>query len=153
MCPNCSVSLTLHRGRTAGALPLLRPRDAHARRLRRRASGAYLRLTRLRDGEGRGGRGGRAARGAASSGWTGTARRRRGVLQQTLAAFEQGEIDILVGTQMIAKGHDFPRVTLVGVVDADVGLGHAGLPLGRAHVPAADAGRRPRGARRDWRAR
>ena len=48
---------------------------------------------------------------------------RRGVLQQTLAAFEQGEIDILVGTQMIAKGHDFPRVTLVGVVDADVGLG------------------------------
>ncbi len=48
---------------------------------------------------------------------------RRGVLAQTLAAFEKGEIDILVGTQMIAKGHDFPRVTLVGVVDADVGLG------------------------------
>ena len=40
-----------------------------------------------------------------------------------LAAFEAGETDILVGTQMIAKGHDFPRVTLVGVIDADVGLG------------------------------
>ena len=44
-------------------------------------------------------------------------------LARTLAAFEAGETDVLVGTQMIAKGHDFPRVTLVGVVDADVGLG------------------------------
>ncbi|HEY6548911.1 MAG TPA: primosomal protein N', partial [Vicinamibacteria bacterium] len=48
---------------------------------------------------------------------------RRGALQKTLRAFETGETDVLVGTQMIAKGHDFPRVTLVGVVDADVGLG------------------------------
>ncbi len=48
---------------------------------------------------------------------------RRGALAQVLAAFEKGEIDVLVGTQMIAKGHDFPRVTLVGVVDGDVGLG------------------------------
>src|SRR5262249_3761362 len=40
-----------------------------------------------------------------------------------LAAFRDGEFDILVGTQMIAKGHDIPNVTLVGIVSADIGLG------------------------------
>jgi primosomal protein N' (replication factor Y) len=39
-----------------------------------------------------------------------------------LAAFRAGEYDILVGTQMIAKGHDIPNVTLVGIVNADIGL-------------------------------
>jgi primosomal protein N' (replication factor Y) len=43
--------------------------------------------------------------------------------QQVLGAFAKGEIDVLVGTQMVAKGHDFQRVTLVGVVAADSALG------------------------------
>jgi primosomal protein N' (replication factor Y) len=51
--------------------------------------------------------------------------RRKGALASLLGRFGAGELDILVGTQMIAKGHDFPRVTLVGVVSADVGLGLA----------------------------
>jgi primosomal protein N' (replication factor Y) len=51
--------------------------------------------------------------------------RRKGALTGLLSRFGEGSIDVLVGTQMIAKGHDFPRVTLVGVVSADVGLGMA----------------------------
>ncbi|MGE3276311.1 MAG: primosomal protein N' [Vicinamibacterales bacterium] len=51
--------------------------------------------------------------------------RRRGSLTAMLARFQRREIDVLVGTQMIAKGHDFPQVTLVGVISADIGLGLA----------------------------
>lgn len=43
--------------------------------------------------------------------------------ESILNGFREGHYDILVGTQMIAKGHDIPNVTLVGIVSADVGLG------------------------------
>ena len=48
---------------------------------------------------------------------------RKGQMQKTLFAFDRGEIDMLAGTQMIAKGHDFHNVTLVGVISVDTGLG------------------------------
>ncbi len=48
--------------------------------------------------------------------------RGRDAYEKLLQQVDRREVDILLGTQMIAKGHDFPAVTLVGVVDADVGL-------------------------------
>jgi primosomal protein N' (replication factor Y) len=121
MCPNCSVSLTLHRtGRLARCHYC--GHETRTPDVCPSCRGAYLRLTGFGTEK--------VAEAVAAALPAARVERldrdrasRRGVLQQTLAAFEQGEIDILVGTQMIAKGHDFPRVTLVGVVDADVGLG------------------------------
>ena len=49
-----------------------------------------------------------------------TANRRR--FETSLSDFSDGRLDMLVGTQMLAKGHDFPNVTLVGVVSVDAGL-------------------------------
>ena len=48
--------------------------------------------------------------------------RRRGELERTLAQVGRGEGDILVGTQLLAKGHDFPNLTLVCVLNADSAL-------------------------------
>lgn len=51
-----------------------------------------------------------------------TTRARRNAYEHAILRFGAGELDLLVGTQMIAKGHDFPNVTLVGVVSVDAGL-------------------------------
>jgi primosomal protein N' (replication factor Y) len=57
---------------------------------------------------------------------------RKEAYRETLRAFRAGKIDILVGTQMIAKGLHFPNVTLVGIINADLGL----------HLPDFRAGER-----------
>jgi primosomal protein N' (replication factor Y) len=48
--------------------------------------------------------------------------RRKGSLEEKLRRVHSGEADVLVGTQMLAKGHDFPNLTLVAVLNADQGL-------------------------------
>jgi primosomal protein N' (replication factor Y) len=47
---------------------------------------------------------------------------RRGALKDPFQRVRDGEVDVLVGTQILAKGHDYPRLTLVGVLEADSGL-------------------------------
>ncbi len=121
-CPNCSVSLTVHGRHTrrarchycnysttaplqcpACAAPYLEHLGVATERLEEEAARLFphARVARL-------------DRDVAA---------RRGATAEVLARFASGAIDILIGTQMIAKGHDFPRVTLVGVISADVGLG------------------------------
>ena len=48
--------------------------------------------------------------------------RRKGSMEKMLREVATGDADILVGTQMLAKGHHFPKLTLVGIIDADAGL-------------------------------
>ena len=76
--------------------------------------------------------------------------RRRGAVALVLGSFGRRELDVLVGTQMIAKGHDFPDVTLVGVVSADVGLGVADFRAAERtfQLLTQVVGRAGRGARR-----
>jgi primosomal protein N' (replication factor Y) (superfamily II helicase) len=73
----------------------------------------------------------------------------RGSHERVLSAFRQGEIDILLGTQMIAKGLDFPNVTLVGVITADTALHLADFRAGERtfQLVAQVAGRTGRGDR------
>ena len=60
---------------------------------------------------------------------------------------EAGDIDIVVGTQLITKGYHFPNLTLVGVIDADLGLDGGDLRGGGANLPADPAGVGAGGAR------
>ncbi|WP_455476238.1 primosomal protein N' [Bartonella sp. B17] len=50
-----------------------------------------------------------------------------GQLRSELEAVTKGDVDIIIGTQLVAKGHHFPRLSLVGVIDADLGLSNGDL--------------------------
>lgn len=78
--------------------------------------------------------------------------RTRGSHEKTLTAFRKHEIDLLVGTQMIAKGLDFPNVMLVGVINADAALHLADFRASERTCQlvtqvAGRSGRGPRGGR------
>ena len=119
-CPQCDLTLTLHqpgsRGICHGCGRVIRVRpvcsECGQSGLAIRGSGTQ----RLEDRVARTFPEARVARMDADT------MRRRGSHEATLDAFRNGETDILVGTQMIAKGLDFPSVMLVGVVYADAAL-------------------------------
>ncbi|MFZ7112976.1 MAG: replication restart helicase PriA, partial [Desulfatiglandales bacterium] len=74
--------------------------------------------------------------------------RRKGLSSQILKAFSDHEVDLLVGTQMITKGYDFPNVTLVGVIAADFSLGFPDFRAGERtfQLLSQVAGRAGRGS-------
>lgn len=76
--------------------------------------------------------------------------RRKGSMDETLKAFERGDADILLGTQMIVKGHDFPGVTLVGILLADLSLYSPDLRAGERtfELIAQASGRAGRGSKK-----
>jgi len=122
-CPNCSVSLTVHKAAGRARCHYCN-HSAPVPKVCGKCAGPYLEQlgfgTERVEAEVRSllpdARVGRVDRDTV---------RRRGAIATLLARFAAKELDVLVGTQMIAKGHDFPRVTLVGVISADVGLGLA----------------------------
>jgi len=75
--------------------------------------------------------------------------RKKDSYEKILAAFSAGEADVLVGTQMIVKGHDFPNVTLVGVLAADMSLNDSDYRAGERtfQLLTQAAGRAGRGQR------
>jgi primosomal protein N' (replication factor Y) len=148
-CPNCSISLTVHRAR-AGWIARChycnysmrvptQCRKCAAPYLEQSGFGTERVEQQLRE-KFPAARIGRVDRDSV---------RRKGALTSLLTRFGAGELDILVGTQMIAKGHDFPRVTLVGVISADVGLGLADFRAGERtfQLLTQVAGRAGRGER------
>jgi primosomal protein N' (replication factor Y) (superfamily II helicase) len=147
-CPNCSISLTYHRTperlvchycQHAEALHVKRP-HCGAARLRQRGLGTQQ-VERMLAERFPTARIARMDVDTTSGKWAHT---------EILDRVGAGEVDILLGTQMIAKGLDFPNVTLVGVIDADVGIN---LPDFRASERcfqllsqvAGRAGRGPKG--------
>ena len=74
---------------------------------------------------------------------------RKGAVVRLLKKLHQGRIDILIGTQMVAKGHDFPNITLVGILCADLSLSFPDFRSGARtfQLLAQVAGRAGRGAR------
>jgi primosomal protein N' (replication factor Y) len=148
-CPNCSVSLTVHRARLGWrgrchycdySMDVPRScRKCAAPYLEQAGFGTEKVEQQLRE----------RFPAARVSRVDRDSMRRKGALTAVLSAFAAGEIDVLVGTQMIAKGHDFSRVTLVGVISADVGLGLADFRAGERtfQLLTQVAGRAGRGQR------
>lgn len=70
-------------------------------------------------------------------------------LRRQFEAVERGETDLVIGTQLIAKGHNFPHLTLVGVLDADMGFGQGDLRAAERtfQLLSQVVGRAGRGAR------
>ena len=119
-CPHCSTTLVFHKGRRRTVCHLC----GHETELPRTCPACHARTLRYV------GCGTERVEEEAAEAWRGVpivrvdsdSVRGRGSLERSLESFRRGDARILVGTQMVAKGHHFPDVTLVGIVNADTAL-------------------------------
>ena len=133
-CLNCSVTLTLHQGGSQGGEALnchhcgfeIKPPQRCPECSSRLVRYLGLGTERLETAVGQAFPQARVGRLDADTA------RPKGELTRILESLRDRELDVLVGTQMITKGHDFPNITLVGVIEADLGL----------HLPDFRAGER-----------
>ena len=148
-CPNCAVSLAFHAYDRSlkchhcdftGRAPLTCP-DCGGAKVKAFGIGTEKVEEEVRDGV--------PLRARGAHGRDTTAR--KGAHTRIVRDFRQGDADILIGTQMVAKGLDFPECHARRRHQRGHGHQHAGLPRRGAHVPTADAGGGPGGARRDAR--
>ena len=119
-CRDCDARLTVHLARAAAALPSLRRRCAAAARTARSAATPCSTWARAPSASRRRWRS--CSRGVPVARLDRDVVRKRGDLEAVVGRIASGEARILVGTQMVTKGHDFPNVTLVVVLNADQGL-------------------------------
>lgn len=119
-CPNCDISLTVHQVEGCvkchycgfqAAIPQVCP-QCHSRRLRKMGTGTQKVAAELKQ----------VLPDASVLRIDNDTTRKKGALAHKLAQFADKKAQILLGTQMIAKGLDYPNVTLVGVINADTGL-------------------------------
>lgn len=119
-CPNCSIALTFHRAANrvschiCGHTAIVPPKCPQCHDPRIKYSGAGTEKVEEAVA--------RIFPEAVVRRMDADAMSRKDAYRETLHAFRVGKIDILVGTQMIAKGLDFPNVTLVGIINADLAL-------------------------------